>query len=328
MAKRLDYLDKAKGLLIILVVIGHIWQSGPVFNTIYAFHMPAFFVISGILLNETESYKKKFGAFLLSRLFAFGIPFIWIEILGCLTDIVRHGINLNVKGYLYNTVNLHFNDSNLWFLMDLFLIELLFFWLIRLLKKRSFLITAAVILFVLSLVLPKGSHYINTFCGVLHYNLFFACGFCGAELFKKLHIPVCIVSIAVVLAVGLILGREGERVLSLTTLAFLISGLCGAYAVIQIGKVSLPKLINQGLIKAGMNTILIFGTHHFYYAVIGALLGVTDFKTTPIVPGLIMLLGVAILEIPTIYLINRWAPWLAGKHRKKALAEQAAKRGV
>ena len=42
--KRLDYLDRAKGILIILVVIGHIWQSGPVFNVIYSFHMPAFFV--------------------------------------------------------------------------------------------------------------------------------------------------------------------------------------------------------------------------------------------------------------------------------------------
>ncbi len=322
MAKRLDYLDKAKGLLIILVVIGHIWQSGPVFNTIYAFHMPAFFVISGILLNETESYKKKFGAFLLSRLFAFGIPFIWIEILGCLTDIVRHGINLNVKGYLYNTVTMHFNDPNLWFLMDLFLIELLFFWVIRLLKKKPLIFAAAVVLFAVSFFLPTANHYISTVSGVLYYTLFFACGFCAAEWFKKLHVPACVVSIVAVLAVGLLLGREGERVLSLTTLAFVASGLCGAYAVIQIGKISFPKPINCGLIKAGMNTILIFGTHHFYYAVIGTLLGVSDYRTTPVIPGLIMLFGVAILEIPTIFVINRWVPWLAGKRKSRTLTKQ------
>ncbi len=75
MAKRLDYLDRAKGLLIILVVIGHIWQSGPVFNIIYAFHMPAFFLISGILFHHTKASSRPFGAFLRSRLYSFGIPF-------------------------------------------------------------------------------------------------------------------------------------------------------------------------------------------------------------------------------------------------------------
>ena len=68
--------------------------------------------------------------------------------------------------------------------------------------------------------------------------------------------------------------------------------------------------------KAGMKTITIYGTHHILYTAIGVLLGITDFSSTPLVPGLIMLLGVAILEVPIIYAINRWAPWLAGKHRR------------
>ena len=38
-------------ILIILVVIGHIWQDGYVHNFIYNFHMPAFFVISGAELR-------------------------------------------------------------------------------------------------------------------------------------------------------------------------------------------------------------------------------------------------------------------------------------
>ena len=50
---RLDYIDRAKGVLIILVVVGHIWQSGKVFNTIYFFLMPAFFAISGLILGIT-----------------------------------------------------------------------------------------------------------------------------------------------------------------------------------------------------------------------------------------------------------------------------------
>lgn len=316
MSKRLDYIDKAKGILIILVVIGHIWQSGPVFNVIYSFHMPAFFVISGILMSVTRSYEKRFGDFLVSRLFSLGIPFIWIEFLGCITDIVRHGVTLNVKGYLHNTMYLQFNDPNLWFLLTLFLIELLFFWMAKLIKKRSVLLAASVMLFVASLFISKNNNFINALGKVFYYNLFFACGFCWPGVFKKTCIPLIIGSIAAIFAAGLFLDRDSGRMFSPNALAFLISGLCGTYAVIQAGKISFPHIIERTLTHAGMNTIIIFGTHHFYYAVIGKLMGVTDYSTTPIVTGLIILLGVAILEVPTICIINRWVPWMAGKRRK------------
>ena len=62
---RLAYIDIAKGILIILVVIGHILK-GSVFVTkamiriINAFHMPAFFIISGFLTNEAKLREQKF----------------------------------------------------------------------------------------------------------------------------------------------------------------------------------------------------------------------------------------------------------------------------
>ena len=163
MTKRLDYLDRAKGYLIILVVIGHIWQSGPVFNVIYAFHMPAFFVISGILFQHTKADQRQFGPFLKSRLFAFGLPFIYIEILGILTDIVRHGVTLNIKGYLFNTLTFSFNDHNLWFIVDLFLIELLFYALVKVIKDKRILIITVCLLYAASRFLPRDNAYIATF---------------------------------------------------------------------------------------------------------------------------------------------------------------------
>lgn len=320
MAERLDYLDKAKGILIILVVIGHIWQSGPIFNIIYAFHMPAFFVISGMLFQHTRAFRKPFGVFLKSRLFSFGIPFIFIEFLGCLTDIVRHGVTLNWKGYLFNTLTFHFNDHNLWFLMDLFLIEILFYILLKVLKKKNCVILAVCILYVASRFLHSESKYISTILGVLYYDLFFTFGFYGSKLLKQFSAPACIVSSAVVLLVGLILGRSNGNTLSPEGMAYIISGLCGSYAVIEAGKISLPERINRVLSQIGRNTLIIFGTHHIIYATIAVLLRITTFASTPVIPGLIMLLGVAILEIPTIYIINHRAPWLAGRHRQNQAA--------
>lgn len=44
---RLLWVDTAKGLGIILVVLAHVWTRGPVRDAIYAFHMPLFFLLAG-----------------------------------------------------------------------------------------------------------------------------------------------------------------------------------------------------------------------------------------------------------------------------------------
>ena len=49
---RLDYIDVAKGLGIVLVVIGHIWP-GTLKLFIFCFHMPLFFVLSGFLFKPS-----------------------------------------------------------------------------------------------------------------------------------------------------------------------------------------------------------------------------------------------------------------------------------
>lgn len=317
MVKRLDYLDIAKGILIILVVIGHIWQSGPVFNIIYAFHMPAFFLISGMLLQHTGSYRKPFDVFLKSRLFSFGIPFIFIEFLGCLTDIIRHGVTLNWKGYLYNTLTFHFNDPNLWFLMDLFLCEIMFFMLLRYIKEPRLVVLIVIMLYIISRFIRSDITYIGTVRLTLYFSLFFAVGFFAPGYINRWNTFACLISATIVLLVGILLGKNDGNTLTLKGLAYIISGLCGSYVVIHAGKIVLPEKMSRTLAKIGMNTIIIYGTHHIIYATIGVLLGYTDFGSIPLIPGVIMLLGVTILEIPIIYIINRWVPWLAGKRKRK-----------
>lgn len=91
MRERIDYIDKARGVLILLVIIGHIFQSGYVHNLIYSFHIPAFFIISGILFKYSNATQKSYKSIMISKLYTFGIPFIFFEVYGCLTYIVRFG---------------------------------------------------------------------------------------------------------------------------------------------------------------------------------------------------------------------------------------------
>jgi fucose 4-O-acetylase-like acetyltransferase len=65
---RLDWLDAAKGLGIVLVVIGHVWTSGALRDDIYAFHMPFFFLVAGYVAKPApmgEFLKRQWTAMII-----------------------------------------------------------------------------------------------------------------------------------------------------------------------------------------------------------------------------------------------------------------------
>lgn len=319
--KRLSYLDRAKGILIVLVVVGHIWQSGYLFNIIYSFHMPSFFVISGILLGVSRSYQKGFFRFFLRKLYAFGLPFLFIEFLGILTDLLRNGATLNIKGYLFNTLSFHFNDPNLWFIVDLFLAEMIFVLLLLLLRKKWAICAFVCVLFVMSFLLKTDNAYVSNLTGTCKYLPFLAFGFYGDELLKKRSLSMLILAALAVLASGIFLGPKFSGLhLGSALLEKIVSmpvALLGTYLVLQLSEFALPGGLDRVLVSAGRNSIIIYGTHHIIYATVGVLLGVTNYEATPILAGLTMLAAVAFLEFPIIYGINHWLPFLAGRHYPK-----------
>lgn len=69
---RLEYLDAAKGLGILLVILGHIYAWNPNINRkilvtwIYSFHMPLFFIVSGMLIKYKNYCNIK--EFIFSRI--------------------------------------------------------------------------------------------------------------------------------------------------------------------------------------------------------------------------------------------------------------------
>lgn len=58
---RIDWIDTAKGFVIILMVLGHSSIPPTIHNWIYSFHMPFFFFISGMLIKNTT--PSTFNAF-------------------------------------------------------------------------------------------------------------------------------------------------------------------------------------------------------------------------------------------------------------------------
>ncbi|KEQ54033.1 acyltransferase family protein [Sphingobium chlorophenolicum] len=72
---RLEWIDVARGIGIVAVVVGHVWTRGGLRDAMYSFHMPLFFLLSGILswpqpvarfaLRQLASQMRPYAAFLI-----------------------------------------------------------------------------------------------------------------------------------------------------------------------------------------------------------------------------------------------------------------------
>lgn len=126
--KRLIWADSLKGVLIILVVLGHAIQytignecyENRLWNIIYSFHMPAFMAVSGYLAFRLNSSAGggNLRKFVSRRFRQLLIPFfLWTLVWA----FIKGSISINV---FFNY--LLYPGSGLWFLWVLFIINVIF----------------------------------------------------------------------------------------------------------------------------------------------------------------------------------------------------------
>ncbi len=121
--KRIEWLDIAKGIGIFLVVYAH--ARAPYFSYIYNFHMPFFFLISGILYKTGGEPKT----YILRKIKTLYIPFVgWNLIFIIGKGLIRHGA-LSFDSILKVVLTLEKDGEFLgatWFLGSLFVISIIF----------------------------------------------------------------------------------------------------------------------------------------------------------------------------------------------------------
>ncbi|MFF2754773.1 acyltransferase family protein [Psychrobacillus sp. NPDC058041] len=143
--KRLTWVDVTKGFLMILVVIGHYpgELDVPLIKYIYWFHMPAFFLLSGIFFKEIAKdqnshkiVKKRFMQLMIPYLF-----FLFI------ITTVRYSMelalgNFDLSWYLHDLWKLVIAGrfargayGVFWFVTTLFFTYLLFIWMTKYLNR-------------------------------------------------------------------------------------------------------------------------------------------------------------------------------------------------
>lgn len=146
MRTRIEWLDIAKGIGILLVIAGHCFYLA-YSRPIYAFHMPLFFFISGLLYRDK---KENFIDFVKSKTCSLMRPWViilFISFLVCLA-IPQWRNEMTLPAVLLDlyTANTNvFQNSSLWYLVCYYCMLLLFYFTNRIKMTKYSVIVGVVI---------------------------------------------------------------------------------------------------------------------------------------------------------------------------------------
>lgn len=230
--QRLTYIDICKSIGIILVVLGHTYFIPNKFVlAIYSFHMPFFFILSGIVFNSDKNIQLGFRKYFLKKVKQYLIPYFIFCGINLIIDILwktiytKQGVDgtfflVRIKGIIlcYSNVNNMPNCSPLWFLMCLFFASLLFWWIIKLDFKFSW-IPIVICLIINYILLPFCVDYTSfpfKFPTFLVATFFMYIGYCFQKFFnsqisrkKVVTIISCLVFIGTICFIILINNQIG-----------------------------------------------------------------------------------------------------------------------
>lgn len=135
------WMDFAKSMAIVLVVLLHVHCNDPVDRAINGFIMPLFFTLSGYLFSYERN--PSFGKFALKRFRQLVVPYLWINLIAWVAwvAVLRHyGSNSGdtapwhqpLLGALAGIPPLLSHDIPLWSLLSFYVVEIAFYSLRRL----------------------------------------------------------------------------------------------------------------------------------------------------------------------------------------------------
>ena len=288
---RLEWVDYAKGIGIILVVFGHVWRGlkaadlafpaglySRVDHWVYSFHMPLFFVLAGLF--AARAAEKPAGAYLVDKLRTIAFPyFLWSLIQGGMNLVLsRHTNSPLTPSELAEEILLR-PYGQFWFLYALMIQFVVFLPLRKMgLSPLALLAVGVVGPFLLS---RTGLPLTPIVWVALEWFGYFALGNLIQRWLAGPHrrvSPVALLAVAVV-AAGVLAAGADRQVLErpefriaaamvgisgVLAASFGLQRLGAAHYLVAIGKASLPIYVAHILATAACRMVLIgvFHTRH------------------------------------------------------------------
>lgn len=297
--KRIQYIDLAKAVAIMLMVVGHYIQifyekscnSNAIFISIYSFHMPLFFVLSGMVFRKPRDGEgfikwgfKKFKQLIIpSYIFILlTIFFMWLFSLLNVT-LMPFNNEVSIKSIIRTILQFRCDAlvTALWFLPTLFCTEIIIGLLHMVIKKDIWRLVIVALLFVI------GAAYILIIKKPLPFSIdnsillcvFFEAGYLLKKNINKLTVKR---SIVIIVASFIIWGVSafsnywwfGKKPVALSyidlgnPILFFLAAFAGSLLVILICYMVKPLKESNRLLRYGQNTLYIYGLNQIIISII------------------------------------------------------------
>ncbi|MBR1386550.1 MAG: acyltransferase family protein [Bacilli bacterium] len=283
MIKRIKWIDTLRGIGMFFVIFGHAFvnKKNIIRKYIYSFHMPLFFFISGLTTKRSDIkvlpfIKKKMKSLLLPYLFINVFVLLFKYITSFLFDLYKNidligGIEFFFKGY---SNKLPCIQS--WFLLCLFIIEIMFYLLTRVFKDDIKLSISIVLIFILGILYSRSNytflvyfHLDTSLIGLLFYHL----GYLfmkHIKVFEKFITSYYSIILVIILLMGGYILQDNNIKISMNAnhygnvLIFLSSTIFTIFSIIIFVNTVLNK--SKFFSGVGVNSIFFLGYHGFVLA--------------------------------------------------------------
>lgn len=351
---RIYYLDMAKGIGIVLVILGHISDltiSSREFIT--SFHMPLFFLISGILISVSREDEREMGDIVRRKARSIMVPYYVFSLL-CLivealcTGFLKNGTWKVFREHVFATICLS-GASVFWFLPALFFSELIFLAVLKKWGKRYAWLPILLIAIAAYAGLMVENHFqdiygnlswyyyfhlfTNAFWRVFFLPAFLMIGYYSYEVLKRLpKRPVLFLLVGIVLLVITWFVSHVNGVTDMNYMIFnniglyLITANAGSFGLILIC-FFLEDFAESNVLSfvryIGRNSLIIMMTHSPFYILYAATRFSYGINNHFFPLGQVALCGlitvtVILIEIPVIWVLDRYFPFLLGRKKKRS----------
>ncbi|MDQ0207168.1 acyltransferase family protein [Alkalicoccobacillus murimartini] len=335
MDKRVRWIDTAKGIGIILVVMSHAPINDTFKDFLFAFHMPLFFYLSGIVYKTSTIspgsflLKKARGLLLPYFLFSFITYVLWFFVTRHFPFTSGDDVDPVVpfSGIFISTpqdYQLTYNPA-IWFLTCLFVVEVLFYFYDRISKGRGlpiFLISCGILGYASSMLFESNAlpwSILVALTAIVFYGL----GYLTKHVWSTISWPFVIPAVSLLFFVTYVAHTFNSERIDMRgnvygeVWFFYLGAIAGAVAIILLAH----KLARFNfLVYLGQFSIVILVLHFTALNLVKASvyygLGYEMSDTTTLPWTLFYTTVTLLLMIPCIMFLKQF-PMLLGKGRKK-----------
>ena len=320
------WIDIAKGLGCILVILGHFWYNAPhpkVNTLIYSFHIPLFFVCAGFVFKIK---KSQFIENVLNKFKRLMIPSLFFIILGVVMCMILNMITNYkelLKQIIYWNGELPFN-APVWFFIVLFEVYFIIYLLMKEKLNNIIILVITVVSYILGYIVYKYNIFIPFGLNRALLCLgFFTTGIlmrrvCDSNKNNKfLLVILLIVSAISWFIIALINGKVSIYGYIFNNYWLLVlSGILGSIAFLIVSYFISYIKLTKAFVKISSISIFLIGTHYILVYYLEELVRPIWYTHKYIIYIVIMTVLMILIYMPICKVLDKYLPFITGKIKK------------